>query len=348
MNFPPTSWGYLSTFLAVGHRTRAPFMKGALTVARATIMGARPPSSLEEALKKCFTASPSIEYSSRVTAVGMTSQERSGFLPVSDGKLYFEGSGQGPAIVFIHAAIADRRMWNREFAEYGRDHTVIRYDVRGFGRSTAATAPYSDVEDLLAVMDAMGIGRATVIGCSNGGRIGLDFALTHPDRVDRLVLVSSGVGGLELSGDPAEKAAFQEEDDRMGPIQAAYKSGNREAALDGVRKFWCAAQNGPALDLVITMLRDNLDEIFTDASASHSTRLDPPAAKRLSSIRSPTLYLLGDRDAPGMRFIANRATAAIPGAVLKMIPGADHLINLSRPAQFDSAVREFLAQPARR
>jgi len=277
----------------------------------------------------------------------MARQERSGFLPVSGGKIHYEASGNGAGIVFIHAAIVDHRMWNREFIAYAKDSAVARYDVRGFGRSSPATAPYSDVDDLLAVMDAAGIDRGTVIGCSHGGGIGLDFALTHPDRVDRLVLVAAGVGGLELSGDPEEKAAFDTEDASLGPIQAAYKTGNRDAALDGLRKFWCSAQNGPALDLVTIMLRENLDEIFTDASASHATRLDPPAAKRLVSIRSPTLYLLGDRDAPGMRFIANRATAAIPGATLRMIPGADHLINLSRPKEFDTAVKEFLKRPSR-
>ena len=272
----------------------------------------------------------------------MASHERAGFLPVSNGKIHYEVSGQGPGTVFVHAAIADRRMWNREFGVFSRDHTVARFDVRGFGRSSPATSSYSDVDDLLAVVDAARIDRATVIGCSNGGRIALDFALTHPDRVDRLVLVAAGVGGLELSGDPEEKAAFEKEDERMGPIQAAYKSGDRKAAVEGMRAFWCAAQQGPTLDLVTTMLRDNLDEIFTDASARHARRLDPPAAKRLGSIRSPTLYLQGDRDAPGMPFIAKRVTEGIPGAVLMGIPGADHLVNLSRPQEFDKAVRNFL------
>ncbi len=278
----------------------------------------------------------------------MTSQIRSGTLPVADGSVYFETSGKGPALVFVHAAIADRRMWDREFGRYAKDNTVVRYDVRGFGRSPPATTPYSDVDDLRAVLEAAGIDRATVVGCSNGGRIGVDFALTHPDRVDRLVLVAAGVGGLEFSGDPDEAAAFRKEDALMAPLQAAYKSGDREGAVRGMREFWCAAQSGPSLDLVTAMLRDNLDEIFTDASASHATRLDPPAAKRLGSVASPTIYLLGDRDAPGMRFIAHRMTSGIRGSVLKTIPGADHLINLSRPREFDDAIHEFLGRPVHR
>lgn len=272
----------------------------------------------------------------------MVSEGRSGNLPVSNGTVFTETSGKGPALVFVHAAIADRRMWDREFGLYARDHTVVRYDVRGFGRSPPATTSYSDVDDLEAIVDAAGIDRVTLVGCSNGGRIGVDFALTHPRRVDRLVLVASGVSGLELSGDPDEAAAFQREDALMAPIQAAYKSGDRDGAVRGIREFWCAAQTGRSLELVTTMLRDNLDEILTDASAGHATRPDPPAAKRLGTIDRPTLYLLGDRDAPGMRFIANRMTSAIQGAVLKTIPGADHLINLSCPREFDTAVREFI------
>ena len=268
----------------------------------------------------------------------------SGSAEVSGGRLYYERNGEGSPLIWIHAAIADHRMWNREFVEYAREHTVVRYDVRGLGRSTAAIAPYSDVDDLLAILAKLGIPRATLIGSSNGGRIAIDFAITHPDRVSRLVLVAPGVGGLQLSGDPEEKAAFQEEDNRMAPIQAAYKAGDRKAALDGMRTFWCAAQAGPSLDLVNEMLRDNLDEVFTDASASHSTRLDPPAATRLGSIAAPTLVLLGDRDAPGMRFIVDRVTSGIPGAKRKGIPGADHLVNLSRPHEFDQSVREFLAR----
>jgi 3-oxoadipate enol-lactonase len=269
---------------------------------------------------------------------------QSGSAEVSGGRLYYERNGEGPPLIWIHAAIADHRMWNREFVEYAREHTVVRYDSRGLGRSTAATAPYSDADDLLAILDKLGIPRATLIGCSNGGRIAIDFAIARPDRVSRLVLVAPVVGGLQPSGGVEETAVFQEEDNRMGPIQAAYKAGDREAALDGMRRFWCSAQAGPSLDLVIEMLRDNLDEVFTDASASHSTPLDPPAATRLDSIAVPTLVLVGDRDAPGMRFIVDRVTSAIPGARRNGIPGADHLVNLSRPHEFDRSVREFLAR----
>jgi 3-oxoadipate enol-lactonase len=263
---------------------------------------------------------------------------------VEGGQLYFERAGTGPALVWIHAAIADHRMWNREFVQYAARNTVVRYDVRGLGRSTPATAPYVDTDDLLAVLDSTGIDRATLIGCSNGGRISIDFALAHPDRVDRLVLVAPGLGGFEFSGDPEEKAAFERSDERFKPIMAAYKAGEKEAAIAGLREFWCGAVTGPTLELVTTMLRDNLTEVFTDASSTHAIRPLPPAATRLGSITAPTLVLLGDRDADESRFFVDRVRSGIPGAKKEPIPGADHLINLSRPREFDQAVQAFLAE----
>jgi 3-oxoadipate enol-lactonase len=270
----------------------------------------------------------------------------SGSVDVEGGQIYFEQTGGGPPLVWIHAAIADRRMWNREFIEYAHEHALIRYDVRGLGRSTAATAPYSDTDDLLAVLDRTGTRRATLIGCSNGGRIAIDFAIAHPERVDQLVLVAPALGGFELSTDPEERETLQRGAEQMAAIQALYKSGDGEAALAGIRKFWCSAQSGASLDLVVEMLRDNLDEVFTDASAAHSKPLNPSAASRLGAISAPTLVLLGDKDAPEMRFFVDRVVAGIPGSVKKTVSGADHLINLSRPNQFDEVVRNFLSARA--
>ena len=265
-----------------------------------------------------------------------------GFVEVPGGRIYFERSGTGPPLVWIHAAIADCRMWNREFVDYARQYTVVRYDLRGLGRSTAAAAPYSDLTDLVAVLDKLSIHRSTVIGCSNGGRIAIDLAIDQPERVDRLVLVAPGLGGLAPSGDAEEDAAFQRAEERFGPIMAAYQSGEKEVALEQLREVWCSAQQGQSLKLVREMLRDNLTEVFTDTSARHSMPLDPPAATRLESVTAPTLLLLGEEDAEQMRYVVARIARGIRGSVREVIPGADHLVNMSRPREFDRALREFL------
>jgi len=274
----------------------------------------------------------------------MPANPRSGFVPVVDGKLYFEAAGSGPAIVFIHAAIADRRMWNREFDLYSKDRTVVRYDVRGLGRSPAATSAYSDVDDLRALLEHLQIAKATIVGCSNGGRIALDFALENPGRVSALLLVAAGVSGFTLELAPEGKSVFESDNARSAKIPADWKAGRREEALEGLRGYWASAQAGANVDLVRTMMRENAGEIFSDASASHSRSLEPPAAGRLRSIGVPTIVLQGDRDEPGMTYITGYIAREIPHAKLVSVAGADHLVNMSRPAEFDKALRELLGR----
>jgi pimeloyl-ACP methyl ester carboxylesterase len=244
--------------------------------------------------------------------------------------------------VFIHAAIADRRMWNREFVAYAKDRTVVRYDVRGFGRSPPALTGYSDVDDLRALLAHIGVRAATLVGCSNGGRIALDFAVEHPDKVTGLLLVSPGVSGFTAEHAPEGKPVFEQDGARSAKIPGAWKAGRKQEALEALREYWTAAQEGANLELVRTMMRENAEEIFTDSSASHNRTPDPPAVGRLGSISAPTLVLLGDRDEPSMTFIVRTVVRGISHAKLVPVPGADHLVNLSRPADFDKALRQLL------
>jgi 3-oxoadipate enol-lactonase len=272
----------------------------------------------------------------------MPAAPSSGFVPVSDGTLYYEVAGTGSPIVFIHAAIADRRMWNREFEVYAKDGTTVRYDVRGLGRSPPASTSYSDVEDLGALLEHLRIPSATIVGCSNGGRIALDFALENPGMVRSLLLVAPGVSGFGLELAPDGKPVFENDMARSAKIPAAWTAGRHDEALEALGAYWTSAQEGASVELVRTMMRENAGEIFTDASASHNRALDPPAAGRLKSIRIPTVVLQGDRDEPSMTYISRFIAGEIPGARLVPVPGADHLVNLSRPAEFDRALRALL------
>jgi 3-oxoadipate enol-lactonase len=280
-----------------------------------------------------FPASPEV----------MPSASRSGLVNVAGGQLFFEVAGKGPAIVFVHAAIADRRMWNREFDLFSKGATAIRYDVRGFGRSPAATASYSNVEDLSELLKHLGVTSVTLVGCSNGGRIAIDFAVEHPKSVNGLLLLSPGLGGWGPQYDPAGQAVYDEDMARSGKIMEDWKAGREQQALEGLYRYWTSAQSGPNRELVRRMMSDNVQEIFTDASASHATGPEPPAVGRLGSITAPTLVLYGDHDEPTMDYICRNIVRGIPGSRFVPVPGADHLINLSRPKEFDASLKELLA-----
>src|SRR5439155_21106094 len=111
-----------------------------------------------------------------------------GYCDVNGGKIYYEVAGQGHVLVLIHGGQLDRRMWDEQFQFFAQKYRVIRYDVRGFGNSPAATKPYSNTEDLAALLKCLKVDKAYLVGLSLGGMTAINFALIHPEMVDALAL----------------------------------------------------------------------------------------------------------------------------------------------------------------
>src|SRR5712691_654653 len=125
-----------------------------------------------------------------------------GYANVKDGQLYYESVGTGQPLILVHAGVADSRMWDDQFQAFGQHYRTIRYDMRGFGKSTAAKGTYPHRQDLHALMAALGIERAILLGLSLGGEVILDFALDYPKMVEALIPVSAAPSGFELQGLP--------------------------------------------------------------------------------------------------------------------------------------------------
>ncbi len=104
------------------------------------------------------------------------------FAELNGANFYYEKAGDGPPVVFIHAGIADGRMWNEQFEALAGSFSVTRYDMRGFGRTLPVDGPFSHHEDLAALLSHWGIARPSLVGCSMGSKTALDFALQYPDR----------------------------------------------------------------------------------------------------------------------------------------------------------------------
>jgi pimeloyl-ACP methyl ester carboxylesterase len=129
----------------------------------------------------------------------------SGFAEVNGARLYYEIMGDGEPLILVHAGIADGRMWEGQLGAFARRYRVIRYDMRGYGRSAMVEGPFSHREDLRALLDSLGIERAFLVGCSMGGGTIIDITLEHPGRARALVLVGSAVSGFEDGDDPPEQ-----------------------------------------------------------------------------------------------------------------------------------------------
>ena len=121
-----------------------------------------------------------------------------GFVEVDGGRLFYEEAGAGRPVVFVHPGLWDRRTWDDQFPAFAERFRAIRYDVRGYGRSSRPEpgASYSHGRDLLALLDATEVTQSAFVGCSMGGGISIEFALEHPERVWALVPVASGLGGI--------------------------------------------------------------------------------------------------------------------------------------------------------
>ena len=125
---------------------------------------------------------------------------RSGFLNAQGAPLYYEVAGpeSAPALLLLHAGVADSRMWDEQFSVFARQYRTIRYDLRGFGQSQFPAGPFANYEDPAELLTYLGIAKAHVVGLSFGSKVALNFALIDPERVNALVLAAPAVGGGPL------------------------------------------------------------------------------------------------------------------------------------------------------
>ena len=261
-----------------------------------------------------------------------------GRVAIDGGSLFWEAAGSGPPVVLIHGANLDRRMWDPQFAVLRRSYRVIRYDARGFGRSSPADQPFSAHDDLAALFRGLRIPRASLVGLSMGGRIAIDFALAHPEKVDRLVLAAPGISG----------GTWADDGDSLW-LAAAHAAANR-GDTTGVALAWLgsayirtALQPPERAAWIRQIVLDNTR--YWAGIVRHQDverEASPPAAGRLTELRVPILLLVGDRDTPFIQDVA-RAIGEHSTHVRRVdLRGAGHMLNLEAAAEFNRAVLAFL------
>jgi 3-oxoadipate enol-lactonase len=263
--------------------------------------------------------------------------EKMPHLTFSNAQIYYEVAGQGPAIVMIHAGIANNAMWDPQFETFAKEYRVIRFDQRGFGKTVTETKEFNRRDDLLALLDHLNVDRAIVMGCSMGGSLALDFTLEHPERVSALILIAAGMSGVEA---PADLVKQWEEQD------AAFAAGDFERVIDLELKMWVDGPNRTP-DQVDPTVRAKvremeLDNLKIDTDGYKTVQLDPPAVGRLGEVNAPTLVIYGTGDQPHVVENGQKLAREIPNAELLIFEQIGHVPSMEKPEEVNRALETFL------
>ena len=241
--------------------------------------------------------------------------ERSGQANANGISIYYAVYGKGSPVILLHGGLANADYWGNQIKALALHHTVIVLDSRGHGRSTRDSRPYGYdlmADDVVALMDVLKVPKADIVGWSDGAILGLDLAMRHPDRVNKVFAfaantVTSGVkDGLEKN---PTFAAFIE---RAGHEYEAHSATPKEydAFVAQISKMWASQPN------------------WTDA--------------QLKAITAPVLVADGDHDEAIKREHTEYIASTIPRAGLLILPNASHFAFLQDPALFNYAVQQFL------
>ena len=247
-------------------------------------------------------------------------------------------AGSGPAVVLLHAGIADRTMWAEHLEPMARaGYRVVAVDLPGFGEAPVAAGHQAPWTDVLATLADLAVERAALVGNSFGGAVALRAAFVAPERVWALALISAPSPGLEPS--PELAAAWQAEEEALA-------RGDTEEAVDAVVDAWMLPDAPPELrDRVAVMQRRAfaLQAGVELTEAPDPVEQDPDALARL---RVPTLVAAGERDKPDFLEAAREMTRTLPAACHVVIADAGHLAPLETPDSFRRLLLDFLGSDA--
>lgn len=278
----------------------------------------------------CF-ALPTAAYSGGIKA---------GIAEVNGTKLYYEIQGEGPSLVLIPGGGFDRRMWDDQMQALSGTYQVIRYDVRGNGKSAMPTKPFSDVEDLYQLLNKLNVKKTHLVGLCLGSRIAIEFSLAHPEMVETLTASSPSLIGFPYSPEVVQ-----------GLMMATFSIQNDDGTPAG--EVWLKDPfNGPAMEnpAVARKLRPIAVENSRSWLVNPFFRLPlfPLAIQRLKEIRVPTLVVVGERDLPDIHKIAQMLETSVAGSKKVSIAGAGHMVNVEKPEEFNKAVLGFLGDGKQR
>jgi len=267
---------------------------------------------------------------------------RSGAVRTNGQEIYYEIHGDGPPLVLVMGIGYDSSLWTlQQVPALSTRFQVVILDNRDAGRSSRANHPYTIADmadDVAGLLDALDIQRTHLLGLSMGSMIGLEFALRHADRLDRLVLTGTGAAPAQSAVDPIHIWNWVKSNDPSGEV------------FGGQQFTWLFSsaflRNKQAVQETIALLASNPNPVQPEAydrQAQAYLRFD--ALDRLGGIKAPTLVIAGEQDLLTPPWVSREVADGIPGARFEIVKGdgSSHVMPLERSDDFNELVLGFLA-----
>lgn len=264
------------------------------------------------------------------------------FIEVQDGRLFVEIVGAGRPVVFVHSGITDSGMWDAQFAGLNLGARIVRYDMRGFGQSSAVGEPYSHVDDLLAVVTSLGIENPTVVAASMGARVAVDLALRNMIEIERMLLVGPALSGVRFE-DPELRGCWER-------MSEAWERGDIESVIDIETRFWINGPERPeggadaaVIEQVKTMQR-RIIELLPETEEDPEIEEPDVTEERLGRLTMPILVVVGEHDVSDIHRNAELIRTSASDANVVVMPNTGHLPSMESSDAFNKLVLDFLAQ----
>lgn len=242
----------------------------------------------------------------------------SGTAPVNGIDMYYATYGAGNPVLLIHGGLGNADIWANQVIDLSKDHLVIVADSRGHGRSSRTDAPYGYdlmASDYLGLLDYLKIDQVDLVGWSDGGIIGLDIAMTHPERLKHLFAQAANITTDGVDPTVGDDPVFM-----------------------GIYVDWMAKEYAR-----LSKTPDQFDAFVTQISEMWASQPNWTDAQ-VAAIKVPTAVVLGDHDEAVLRPHTEKIAALIPGAKLVILPEVSHFAMLQDPAGYNAAIRAFIDQ----
>ncbi len=262
-------------------------------------------------------------------------------ITIDGSEIAYQDEGRGPTLLLLHAFPLGLSMWEPQVAALRSRHRLVRFDVRGFGGSPLGGERLTIeriADDAAALLERLGVERATLLGCSMGGYASFAFLRRHPSRLAGLALLDT-------------RAAADSDETRRGRSVLAerVRTEGSAALVEAMLPRLLGVTSQRERPALVAQVRDQIRAVTPPAAAAALAALAAraDATATLAAIRVPTLVMAGAEDVVTPPAEAEALAAAIPHGRYLSIPRAGHLAGLENPAAVNDALAEFLAEAHR-